>query len=320
MEPWIGLFRLRADDETLAEEHGWEADKGGYAWFAALASDYQGFVEAVRDAVARQGLRIDDVADAEPLATRGEQESLSPLVTGLASAAEATGGVWSGTWHLYPLGAPDEEEPLEIDKFVEDEDTGIRYAHRVAVDEPSSDLLEEEEGARFAMEADPYRNLPPPLVEALERFILIPEWRVALSRMVALWTLLGEVWPRPRSAEPERREWIEAHRGRSLQVGVDDHGHYVLSDETARERLPDADLPAELVDLMVREVLDRPEDERVIRRDSVQDLLVEWNRCLVDPEKLTGHLLLGHEDRAQIAGERYEELVRRHSELHLSST
>jgi hypothetical protein len=117
MEPWIGLFRLRVDDEALAEEHGWEADRGGYAWFAALAPDYQGFVDAVRDAVALQGLRIDDVADADALTTRREQESLSPLVTGLASAVEATGGVWSGTWHLYPLDAPDEEEPLEIDKL-----------------------------------------------------------------------------------------------------------------------------------------------------------------------------------------------------------
>jgi DNA-binding SARP family transcriptional activator len=210
-------------------------------------------------------------------------------------------------------------ERRSIRRFVEDEDSGIRHYHRLTLDEPSLDLLEEEEGVPFVMEADPYRNLPPPLVEALERFILIPEWRVALSRMVALWILLGEVWPRTGSAEPERRKWIEAHGGRSLQVGVDDHGHYVLGDETARERLPDADLPEELVDLMVQEILDRPEDERVIRHESVQDLLVEWNRCLVDPENLTGHLLLRHEDGAQIAGERYEELVRRHSELHLRS-
>lgn len=264
-------------------------------------------------------MRIDDVADADPVASIREQESSSPLVTGLASAAEATGGVWSGSWHLYPLDAPDEEEPLEIDKFVEDEDSGIRHAHRIVVEEPSSDLLEEEEGARFAMEADPYRNLPPPLVEALEPLILIPEWRVALSRLVALWVLLGEVWPGPRSADPERRKWIEAHGGHSLQVGVDDHGHYVLGDETARERRPDADLPAEVVDLLVREVLDRPEDERVIRRDSVQDLLIEWNRCLVDPEKLSGHLLLGHEETGQVGGEPYEDLVQRHSELHLRS-
>jgi hypothetical protein len=148
------------------------------------------------------------------------------------------------------------------------------------VDEPRSDEVE--------TSLDPYDDLTPRVAASLEAVVLrAPTYEAASAALEALEYIVAEWDELEDDALPI---WASANAGRPLTLGRDSLGNPERSEGGAST----ISLSAEVVNLLISDVLASAPDARVAAIEAIRELAGEWGALLVDDEKLVGHLILKH--------------------------
>lgn len=157
-------------------------------------------------------------------------------------------------------------------------------------------------------------NLPPPVLRALEAFLLIPSVELAFERLDALELVLQEWDECDSDADMDSWRWLKGNAAVTALRDADGVLRRTEQGEAGAELVP-----SYLVSLITVEILDKTDETRTRGIEGLREILAEWAPYFDDDEKLLGHMIRKHDDQA-IHMLSHDELLARHAEQHAAET
>lgn len=173
-----------------------------------------------------------------------------------------------------------------------------------------ADDLDEDEIELVEVEDVP---LSDELERALDTFILIDNWDLAVSRSETLDVLVDGL--RELEDDEALEEWVATYGDRDFHLAQERDGRLVISDVFPVTGVVGF-IPRSIVRLLSAEMMLQGEEDREGWLESLSELSSEWLALLSDEEKMVGHLIRAHElPVPETAGE-LSSLISRHAALH----
>lgn len=151
------------------------------------------------------------------------------------------------------------------------------------------------------------------LEAALEAFVLIEDWDLAVSRAETLDVLVDGL--RELEDDDGVEQWIAEYGDRDFHLAQERDGRLVISDVFPVTGVVGF-IPKSLVRLIASELAALAEEEQEGWMEALSELSTEWLSLLSDEEKMVGHLIRAHEQPAEETTGDLGALVGQHAALH----
>ncbi|HEU5003778.1 MAG TPA: hypothetical protein VFW71_13530 [Actinomycetota bacterium] len=151
------------------------------------------------------------------------------------------------------------------------------------------------------------------LEEALEAFVLIADWDLALSRAETFDFVVESL--RDLEDDDALEGWVRQYRGRDFHLAQERDGRLVVSDVFPVAGVLGL-IPRSMLDPVLEELMAQPEDDRPAWVESLGEVIGDWVLLLSDEEKMVGHLIRAHEVEAGRTAGELADLAALHAELH----
>lgn len=149
--------------------------------------------------------------------------------------------------------------------------------------------------------------------EALEAFVLIPDWDLALSRAETFDYVVETL--RDLEDDDALEAWVDQYRGRDFHLAQERDGRLVISDVFPVSGVLGL-IPRAVLDPVLDELMAQPEDDRPAWVESLGEVIGDWVLLLSDEEKMVGHLIRAHEVESGKTRGELGDLAALHAELH----
>ena len=166
---------------------------------------------------------------------------------------------------------------------------------------------------------NPYDDVPEGLAKRLEAYVLSAkqdDLHGSPGRMDALnvlFEVLDEIFDEPHL----RSKWKTAHRNRAFRVRLGERGELFETSLAGHDDGRDVEIPADLIDLLITDVLELGRQARYAKLAATRHLVVgDWFDLALDGEKLLGHLLRVHSVSSEWISRGDEDLWAEHGKLH----
>lgn len=151
------------------------------------------------------------------------------------------------------------------------------------------------------------------LEEALEAFVLIPDWDLAISRAETFDYVVESL--RDLEDDDALESWVKQYRGRDFHLAQERDGRLVVTDVFPVAGVLGL-IPRSVLDSVLDELMTQPEDDRPAWIESLGEVIGDWVLLLSDEEKMVGHLIRAHGVSAGRTAGELADLAALHAELH----
>ncbi len=176
---------------------------------------------------------------------------------------------------------------------------------------------EEPDGNEVVLEVEILEVDEVPLSDQLERaldtFVLIDDWDLAVSRAETLDVLVDGL--RELEDDEEIEQWVAEYGDRDFHLSQERDGRLVISDVFPVTGVVGF-IPRSIVRLLAAELMLQPEEDREGWMESLSELSSDWVALLSDEEKMVGHLIRAHELPLEETTGELDALIGRHATLH----
>ncbi|HYR63905.1 MAG TPA: hypothetical protein VET24_14905 [Actinomycetota bacterium] len=176
---------------------------------------------------------------------------------------------------------------------------------------------EEPDGDEVVLEVEILEVDEVPLSDQLERaldtFVLIDDWDLAVSRAETLDVLVDGL--RELEDDEEIEQWVAEYGDRDFHLSQERDGRLVISDVFPVTGVVGF-IPRSIVRLLAAELMLQPEEDREGWMESLSELSSDWVALLSDEEKMVGHLIRAHELPLEETTGELDALIGRHATLH----
>ena len=154
------------------------------------------------------------------------------------------------------------------------------------------------------------------LEAALEAFVLIEDWDLAVSRAETLDVLVDGL--RELEDGDGVDQWVAEYGDRDFHLAQERDGRLVISDVFPVTGVVGF-IPKSIVRTIAAELVAQPEEDQEGWMEALSELSTEWLSLLSDEEKMVGHLIRAHELPVEETVGDMGALVGRHATLHATA-